>query len=138
MIELLLPATGDLRDVAWVAYANGLPVADRVVLTADNRVQFFYRDGDPAVNVAALQSAVDATPRPPNAPWRIERTLEDALATSMAAMQQIIDTADIPAGTLTTAQLSNHVRALQTAVKAEARLLRRLVRAVRADYTGSD
>lgn len=75
--------------------------------------------------------------QPPSASERAT-TIDGLLAQSMAGLQTIIDTADIPAGTLTGAQLSNHVRALQQAVKVEARALRRLVRLVRGDLSGTD
>lgn len=65
-------------------------------------------------------------------------TLVDLLAQGMTALQTILDSTDIPAGTRTTAQLSNDVRALQQAIKAEARVLRRVLRLIRADFNGTD
>jgi hypothetical protein len=128
-----------VRDAEWRGAQVGLPrplmsYTDVQVTTLTWR----YPDGtelDPAL--VALWSAAVGTPGQVT-PWQNQTAIEQQLAAAMAAMQTILDTADIPAGTLTTAQVSNHVRALQTAVKAEARLLRRLVRAIRADYTGSD
>lgn len=61
-----------------------------------------------------------------------------ALADAIVDMQAILDTADIPTGTtLTAGVLSNVVRQLQSQVKAEAQVLKRLARYVIGDFTGT-
>lgn len=67
-----------------------------------------------------------------------QTTVREQLANALATLQTIIDSPDPAAGTLTSAQLSNAVRSLNTAVKALARHERRLIRLALADYTGSD
>lgn len=67
-----------------------------------------------------------------------QRTVGDRLDQALANMQQIIDATDLPAGTLTAAQLSTAARQLQTAVKAQARLLKNLVRQARSTFDQVD
>lgn len=64
-----------------------------------------------------------------------QQTVRSDLAAAMTSMQTIIDTAQVSFTTTAAAQTA--MRALQTQVKDEARLLRRLVRAVVEDYSGT-
>lgn len=134
LYQTALPDGWTQDDVAAVAAAQG--VVFQGVSNKAGTVSLICFDEQPANVVASWQAACAGSP--PSTPQRTRAALEDQLASAMAAMQQIIDTPDIAAGTLTTAQLSNAVRQLQTAVKAEARLLRRILRVMRADYTGAD
>jgi HPt (histidine-containing phosphotransfer) domain-containing protein len=130
-----LPAGWGQNDAHAVAAAVGLTVDGSSVKPAGTINLICLTDQDPSL-VAAWRAAL--TGSPPQTARRIAETLDQALAAAMAAMQQIVDAPDLAAGTLTAAQLSNACRSLQTAVKVEARLLRRLVRHVRGDMTGSD
>lgn len=67
-----------------------------------------------------------------------QQTVADQLRQALNALQSIVDAAAPPAGTLTTAQLSNAVRALDASVKTMARAERRLIRNAVQDYTASD
>lgn len=66
------------------------------------------------------------------------QAVQDRLDAALAGMQAIIDTADLAAGTLTSAQLSTAARQLQTAVKTEARLLKNVVRYLRSTFDSVD
>lgn len=67
-----------------------------------------------------------------------QTTVEEQLRAALGTLDTIINAAAPGAGTLTSAQLSNAVRSLDTAVKLLARGERRLIRRALADYTGSD
>lgn len=67
-----------------------------------------------------------------------ETTVAEQLRNALGTLTTIIDAADPGAGTLTGIQLSNAVRSLNTAVKALARIERRLIRHAVRDFTGSD
>lgn len=86
--------------------------------------------------LAELQAAVAAAPDDNS--QANQSTINDRLDQALAAMQTIIDTPDLAAGTLTAAQLSTAARQLQTAAKAEARLLKNVVRHLRATYNAVD
>lgn len=64
-------------------------------------------------------------------------TVRTQAAAALAGLQAIIDSADLPAGTLTAAQLSVAARQTQDAVKFQARAIRRLIRVALADYSDS-
>lgn len=64
------------------------------------------------------------------------QAVSDAVTAAAAAMQAIIDTPAPNIGNVAQAQTA--IRALQTQVKDEARLIRRLIRLAVEDYTGTD
>lgn len=75
---------------------------------------------------------------PPSTEEANAATVGQQLDAALANLSAIIDTADLPAGTLTAAQLSNAVRQLQTAVKVLARNQRRLIRWGLNRFDGAD
>lgn len=66
----------------------------------------------------------------------VEVTLHDQARAAMATLQAIIDSPQVTFTTL--AQAQTQMRQLQTQVKDEARLLRRLVRLAVSDLTAAD
>jgi hypothetical protein len=60
-----------------------------------------------------------------------------AIAQAIVDMQAILDTAAIPAGTLTTAQLSNFVRTAQTQINSVALRVKQIARLLNGDFTSS-
>lgn len=97
----------------------------------------------PVATQTALDAAVAAHTfnaaivPPPDTPLANQQTIAAALVQILPDMQAILDTADIPAGTLTAAQLSNFVRASQTQMKTIAQAIKRLDRYVTNDFTGT-
>lgn len=88
-------------------------------------VQWYDDNGQPvteaqAATLGANQSAV-----------------KTALAQAIIDMQAILDTAAVPAGTLTTAQLSTVARQLESAVRTTALALKRAARLLNGDFTGN-
>lgn len=63
-------------------------------------------------------------------------TIANAYAADLANLQGILAQADIPAGTLTTAQLSNFIRTAQTNQRQIARALIHAARYLRGDFSG--
>lgn len=126
-------------DIVFASVQSGIPRPD-VVNHDAGQVEFVYYT-DPGLSagaVSAWRTLIASNPQPADAPWRVRDTIEQQLGAAMVAMQQIIDAPDLAGGTLTAAQLSNAARAQQTASKAMARLLRRMLRQLRGDLTGSD
>jgi len=145
MIEYTAPLPAgtilaNVRDAEYRAKQTAMPTPDLSYANEAVTELVWRYNVDPAPSAATLNAwrAAVADPTLPAAPWQNADTIDQRLAAAMAALQQIIDAADIAPGTLTAAQLSNAVRALQAAVKTEARALRRIIRHVRGDLTGSD
>lgn len=67
-----------------------------------------------------------------------ERAIREQVVLALSMLQGIIDTPNLPGGTLTGVQLSNAARGNQTQVKDMARILRRLIRLVTNDFSGTD
>lgn len=87
---------------------------------------------------AALRAAVDAAPPAvdPAVDVTVRRTIHDDLLQGLATMQQIIDAPAVTFTNLAGAQTA--MRDVQTAIKAEARQLRRLSRLALGLLDGSD
>lgn len=124
-----------------VHVSRGLLPAWQGVGPADpNGIRVFYTDeSDPApAAVIAWQTAVAAlTPGSVDSPRRNFDTILAAWPTIMGQMQAIIDTPDLPAGTLNGSQLSNAARAMQTQQKQLARAIRRIARLVAGELDGA-
>jgi len=128
----------------WFAVTDTPRPADTGTATHDRSVELV--DGTPTVVW---------TPRP----WTTDeiaarqadtnrRTIDTALTNALAELQAIIDApavVEVPAGTMTTAQLSNAMRSMRDAVQANragaqriAATLRHTIRYARGDYDGVD
>ena len=66
----------------------------------------------------------------------VEYTLHDLVRQAMVGMQAIIDSPQVTFTTL--AQAQTQMRQLQAQVKDEARVLRRMLRLLLGDFTGTD
>lgn len=67
-----------------------------------------------------------------------QASVRDLVNQALAQLQAVIDTADLPDGTLSGAALSNAARQLQTAAKVNARATRRLIRLALDLYDATD
>lgn len=130
VIETTL-GTSTQRDAEWLARQAGIQVVG--ANSFGGTITLFCRTEPTLMQVSAWQAAVAANPIPADAPWNVDEDNHQRLGQALANLQQIIDAADINNGTLTTAQLSKALRDLQSQVKTEARILRRIIRRLRND-----
>lgn len=128
-----LPDGWTQTDGAFAATAAGLTPAG--VNVTGRTITLICKTAQPAAAVAAWQASLTGTP--PTTPARTAEQIDQALADAMARMQQIADWTALPAGTLTAAQLSDAARTNQTATKAIAATVRRIIRVMRADFDGA-
>ena len=128
----------------WFAVTDTARPADTDTTTHDRTVELV--NGTPTVvwterpwtveELAARQAAANAS------------TIDTAITNALAELQAIVDAPavpTVPAGTLTTAQLSNGMRELRDAVQANragtqriAATLKHTIRLARGDYEGTD
>lgn len=142
-IEAFPDASVALREACgWYEIIDVPRPADTATTTHDRTVEIV--NGTPTVVWTPrpkTQSELDAETAQTN-----RTAIDDAITAALAELQQIVDfpaVGAVPDGTMTTAQLSNVMRAMRTAVQENrtgvqrvAATLRQTIRLVRGDFDG--
>lgn len=135
------PVQWDLGQQSAVARNRFGPIID--VNEVDNgdgtrSIAVYLDKAAAAGTVTGWRNDVAAAVYAPDPSRANQQTVAVALVQALTELQAVLDTATIPAGTLTTAQLSGFIRTAQSQLKTVALHLKRAIRYETGDFTGTD